>query len=169
MATNDILIKTPSSSQMVGTRRYLMPVTPVTTINPGEPVVLGGTRPYAYVVAMATSKPVIRTDYVIGIAQSTGTASGTVDVFPAVPGIQYSIAPKTAATFGLGSTPNQQMYNAMVGYRVTIDLTSGVYTLNSTDGATNGCLVEYVDVTKAQGRAVFSFRSLATDFGTDSS
>lgn len=166
MAVNDITMYEPGSFDVVGTKKYYV-ASGVTTINPGEPIVVNALGA-SYVIPMATSKPVVGTDYVVGIAASTATNSTTwqtVDVVPLVKGAVYLISPKVAATYGLGSTPVQATYNALIGSRVTIDLTGGVYTLNSTDSALNGCVVEYIDVTKASGKVAFSIRDSATYYG----
>ena len=67
--------------------------------------------------------------------------------------------PKTAASFGLtvGSL-SQATYNAQVGKRVLIDVTSGVHTVLATDATGNGLVVEYVDVTTSNGKVAFSLR-----------
>jgi len=167
MAVNDIQFLEPGAFSVIGTRRYRVGAS-ATAINPGEPVYIqiGGQQ---YVLPMATSLPTTGTvinnqsTYLVGIAESTSTntstAAGVVDVFPAVQGVIYTIAPNVAATYGLAATPVQATYESMVGRRVTIDLTSSSYTINSTDGATNGCIVEWQDVTKANGRVAFSFRA----------
>lgn len=62
------------------------------------------------------------------------------------------IAPKVAATWN-----TQAKYNALVGARVLIDLTAGVYTILAADGAGNGCIVEYLDISKYPGMVAFSW------------
>jgi hypothetical protein len=107
---------------------------------------------------MATNKPVVATDYVEGIAtsQSTNTASvaGEVYVMPLTPGTIYKMKPKVAATFD-----TQAEYDALIGARVLIDLTTGAYTILAADGATSGCVIEYIDVAKNPGYVAFSFRN----------
>jgi hypothetical protein len=164
MAVNDILFAQPSSFGVTGSKRFYVS-TGVTVINPGEPVGNKTLGAAAYAIPLATSTPVWNTDYMIGIAESTSTntatVGGVVDVIPLVTGVLYTILPKVAATYGLGSTPVQATYTALVGSRVTFDLTAGAYTLNSTDAATNGCVVEYQDVKLANGRVLFSIRPSA--------
>jgi hypothetical protein len=128
----------------------------------GEPV--GKTLGNAYVVTLANSKPVVGTDYIAGVAVSdstelSATTDGLVDVIPVQPGQIWLIAPKVAATWN-----TQAKYNALVGARVTLDKTSGTYTINSTDGSTNGCVIEYLDISKYPGLVAFSFRAGAMYF-----
>jgi hypothetical protein len=128
----------------------------VSRIRPGEPVtkVAGA----AGVLAAATNAPTT-TLRIVGVAASTSneTASvdGTVDVIPAMPGQQWLIAPKVAATWN-----TQAKYNALVGSRVLIDNTTGTYTILATDGASNGCVVEFLDISKYPGLVAFSFNAI---------
>ena len=126
-----------------------------TVINYGEPVAKALGAQYA--TALATSKPVVGTDYIAGVATVTGsqttTADGTVTFFPMDHNDVYLCAAKTAATWN-----TQAKYNALVGARVTLDLTNGVYTVNATDSANNGLVVEPLTITQAPGFVAFSFR-----------
>lgn len=164
MAINDILFSEPGSFGVVGSKPFFQG-TNSTNINPGEPVgyKAGGA---SYVIPLGNSTPVISTDYMVGIAESLGTAtaaaSGVVQVIPLVKGAVYSILPAVAATYGLGATPVQATYNALVGSRVTFNLSAGVYTINSTDNVNNALVVEYQDVTKANGRVLFSVKGGGT-------
>lgn len=161
MAVNDITMYEPGSFDVIGSKKFYVS-SGVTTINPGEPVGFKALGANSYVIPLATSTPVVGTDYFVGIAASTATSSTTssqlIDVYPFVKGAQYLISPNVAATYGLGSTPVQATYNSLVGSRVTFNLTNGVYTINSTDSANNGLVVEYIDVTKASGKVAFSVR-----------
>ena len=107
---------------------------------------------------MATNKPVVATDYLAGISTSVSTdtvaAAGYVMVQPLLPGQVWLIAPKVAATWN-----TQAEYDALIGKRVLIDLTAGVYTILAADGATSGCVIEYLDVSKHPGKVAFSFRA----------
>ena len=126
-----------------------------TLIYPGEPVTraLGGVA----VTPMATNKPVVATDYLEGIAVTTSTntasAAGTVSVQPLSPNVIYAIAPNSAAAYD-----TQAEYDALVGKRVLIDLTAGAYTLLAADGATSGCVIESLNISKNPGIVAFSFR-----------
>lgn len=167
MAKNDFQIQYPPHT---GTNRAnLFLVAPGTTssINAGEFVVkpLGsGSGKYAAAfTASQALQPSVGTDYLAGFAMSTSTetttASGLVEVFYIDPATIYFGNPKTAASFGLtvGSL-SQATYNAQVGKRVLIDVTSGVFTVLSTDSANNGLVVEYADVTTTNGKVAFSLR-----------
>ncbi len=126
-----------------------------TLLNAGEPAAYALGQ--QYVAPLATSKPVVATDYLAGIAASTSTntaaAAGTVEVYDDTPGQTYLIAPKTAASWD-----TQAEYNALVGARVTLDLTSGSYTINATDGATYGLIVENLNITNYPAKVAFSIR-----------
>lgn len=113
------------------------------------------------VTAMLTNSPTA-TNRVVGVAfdQSTDTASadGTVTVVPATTQDIWLIAPKVAATWN-----TQAKYNALCGARVLIDLTAGVYSILAVDGAGNGCIVEWLDISRYPGMVAFSFSPL-TDY-----
>lgn len=126
-----------------------------TLIYPGEPV--GKALGAAVVAPLATNKPVAGTDFMAGIASSTSTntasADGVVDVLVLQKGITYLCAPLTAATWD-----TQTEYDALVGDRVLFDLTSSTYTITATDGATNGLIVEPLNIAKFPGKVRFSIR-----------
>ena len=161
MAVNDITMYEPGSFDVVGTKKFYVGIG-VAAINSGEPVGYKALGAGGYVIPLATSTPVVGTDYVVSVAASAttlSTAVQTMDVWPLVKGAIYLINPKVAATYGLGTTPVQATYSALIGSRVTFDLTAGVYTINSTDSSANGLVVEYIDVTKASGKVAFSVRN----------
>lgn len=159
MATGDIIIKQASTGLLVGAKKCNV-AAGATTINPGEPVAraLGAVT----VTAMATNKPVVATDFLAGIATTTSTqtasAAGIVYVTPILPGIIYQIKPNVAATWD-----TQAEYDALVGKRVLIDLTSSSYTILAADGATSGCVIEPCDVATNPGVVLFSFRNGVSD------
>lgn len=159
MAINDVVAMDEPAFSSIGSRRYAVGAS-ATIIYPGEIVVraLGG-----YVVTqMATNKPVVGSDYVVGIAasQSTNTASaaGTVEVTPLVPGQVYLAKPNDSTAWD-----TQAEYDALVGDRVLFDLTSGAFTILATDGATSGCVIQPLDIKKYPGRVAFAFRNDASD------
>ncbi len=153
MASGDIVLL--NQSLATGGKRYNVASGTTASINPGEPVTraLGG----IVVSAMATNKPVVATDFLAGIAlttsNETASAAGYVMVQDLLPGQVWLISPKVAATWD-----TQSEYDALVGKRVLIDLTTGSYTLLAADGATSGCVVEWLDVSKHPGKVAFSFR-----------
>lgn len=130
-----------------------------TLINAGEPVAksLGNTAGN-YVTPAATNTPVVATDNYAGIAATTSTntstLAGSVRVTKLLPGITYLISPKVAATWD-----TQVEYDALVGARVLLDLTTGTYTILATDGATNGCVIMPLNVSKNPGKVRFAFRN----------
>lgn len=126
------------------------------SINAGEPVQkLAGA---AGVTALLTNSPTT-TNRIVGVSTSvssdTVAASGLVSVIPVNDSQVWMIAPKVATTWN-----TQAKYNALVGSRVLIDLTAGVYTILAVDGASNGCIVEYLDISKYPGQVAFSFSPL---------
>ena len=155
MAKGDIQIYEQATLQQVGSKKANVAAA-ATTINPGEPVAatLGGTT----VTALATNKPVVATDFMAGIAQSTSTqtasVAGTVDYLPLAPGITYMIAPNAPTSWN-----TQAKYDALVGKRVLLDLTAGVYTILAADGATSGCVIMPLDISKYPGMVAFQFRA----------
>ncbi len=156
MALNDIQQYDAPTFGAAGADSWI--VAPSSTIiYPGEPVVksLGA----YFVSSLLNGTPSsVTTDSVVGIAVSqsnnTASASGTVLVQKIVSGASYLIAPKTAATWN-----TQTKYNMLIGHRVTFDVTSGTYTLNATDGASNGLIVLPLDIAKFPGKVRFAFRS----------
>ena len=155
MARGDIVKKSSGQFGSKGSRKYQVAAGAAASINAGEPVAKALAA--SVVSAMATSKPVVATDYLAGIAASVSTdtvaAAGFVEVFPIDAADIWLISPKTAATWN-----TQALYNALVGARVSIDLTGGSYTLNAADGATLGCVVEQSNILEVPGKIAFSFR-----------
>lgn len=144
------------SSKTDGSIKALVVSGTTASINAGEPVQkLAGA---AGASAFPNNGPTA-TIRIMGVAASasneTTTVAGTVDVIPASPGQLWLIAPKVLATWN-----TQAKYNALVGSRVLIDLTSSTYTLLAADGAGNGCIVEFLDISKYPGMVAFSFSPL---------
>jgi hypothetical protein len=148
-------------------------------INAGEPVLKALGQQYA--VTCATSKPVVGTDYILGISTGaagsngtstdTTTVAGVVEVKPVDPADVYYIAPLSPTTyFGTGypTTPSQTTYNALVGARVTFNKSAagntGTYTLNASDGATNGCVVQDMALINQPSKVAFLFRAAVSTF-----
>lgn len=110
------------------------------------------------VLAAVTNAPTT-TLRVVGIAaevsNETASVDGSVSVIPADNGQIWMVLANVAATWN-----TQAKYNALCGSRILIDNTSGVYTALAADGASNGCIVEYLDVAKYPGMVAFSFSPL---------
>ncbi len=130
-----------------------------TLINAGEPVAKSlGCAAGSYVTPAATNTPVVSTDNYAGIASTTSTntatAGGSVRVTKLLPGITYLISPKSTTAYA-----TQSLYDANVGARVLLDLTSSTYTILAADGSTNGCVVMPLDISKNPGKVRFAFRN----------
>ena len=133
-------------------------------IQPGEPVFLvaGAT---SVVPNQATNLITIPSPYVpfsvtgtglAGIAETISTnsssAAGIVEVNPTSSLTVYLITANSSY-----QVATQARYDANVGKRVLIDLTTGSYTLLTTDSALNGCIIRPLDVVKFPGKFAFSF------------
>lgn len=157
MAKGDIQpYESTGSAKMNGSAKYVVASGTTASIAAGEPVQKAAGA--ANVAQMATNSPTT-TNRIVGVAVSasteTSTTSGLVDVVPADPNQIWMIAPKVAATWN-----TQAKINALVGARVLIDLTSSVFTILATDGASNGCIVEYIDISRYPGMVAFSWSPL---------
>lgn len=134
-------------------------------INAGELVLK--TLGNQYVIPMATNKPVVATDFVVGIAagtpgtagtsSETATANGVIEVSDFRNGDVILGNPKVAST----ATP-QATYNALVGKRVLIDVTSAVQTVLIADSSTSGCVIENLNLASYPGKIAFSLRAGAS-------
>lgn len=92
----------------------------------------------------------------LGIAQTTSTntatLAGSVDFVPVTSETVYLI---NANSSFLVNT--QAKYDALVGHRVLIDLTTGTYTMLVSDSALNGSIIRPLNVFKFPGKIAFSF------------
>lgn len=158
MALGDITMYDMGAFGYPGDVEYAVAAS-ATTIKAGEPVAKALGNSSGYVVSpSATNTPVVGTDYMAGIAATTSTntssAAGTVKVMKLVSGVSYLISPKVAATWD-----TQAEYDALVGARVLLDLTSSTYTILASDSANNGCVVLPLDVVKHPGKVRFAIRN----------
>lgn len=159
MALGDITILEQNSEMGRGGRLYNVAASP-TLINAGEPVkrTLGAIA----VVPCATNAGMVGTDYIVGVATTTSTnttsAVGTVNVLPLTSGTTFLINPNVSATWD-----TQAEYDALVGKRMLLDLTSSVYTILATDGSGNGLVVMPLDIAKYPGKVAFAFRAGLSD------
>lgn len=163
----DVTFNQESSFGYPGDSKQLVAAGAVGSIVAGIPLtkVLGA----PYVLPAADGTPVVGTDYMAGISATLSTdtvaSDGLVSVTKLVPGVTYLIKAKTPATyFGASylTAPDQATYNTQVGNRVVFDLTAGVYTIDDTDSANNGLVVEYIDVTRYPLLVAFSIREGAS-------
>jgi hypothetical protein len=165
MAVNDI-VPFSDGSVMPGSKRYKVVAGRTGAIKVGELVLKGLAKAYATAWtpggAASSAKPVVGTDYVLGLAMSTSTetasSTGVVDVMPIIPGVTYLGKVNTASSWD-----TQAEYDALVGSRVLIDYTSpttstGAMTILHTDGSTYGVIVEPLDISLFPNKVRFSLR-----------
>lgn len=156
MAMGNIQVYEDGAFGYPGDVEYTVAAGAVGTILPGEPVemALGA----AVVTLAGNNFPVVGTDYCAGIAATTSTdtasAAGKVQVTKLVPGMSYLVAPKVAATFD-----TQAEYDALVGARVLLDLTSTVWTILAADSVNNGCVILPLDIARYPGKVRFAIRA----------
>jgi L-rhamnose isomerase len=158
--TGDITILREGAFGAPGSRKHAVAAGTTASIKPGELClkVLGNASVTAW-TANNNAKPVVSTDYIVGLSATTSTetatAVGTVEITPIVPGMVLLGNPKVAATWD-----TQAEYDALVGDRVLLDTTTtGVQSLLAVDGATHGLVIEPLDVTKYPGKVAFSVRA----------
>jgi hypothetical protein len=139
-----------------GSTKYEVTSGTTSSVNSGEPVAkaLG----QEFVATAATNTPVVATNFFAGISTSTSTetasAAGEVMVENSfAEDVSYLCAPTVAGTWD-----TQAKYNALVGARVLLDKTSGVYTVLATDGANNGVVVLPLDISLHPGKVRIAFR-----------
>ena len=154
MAQGDIKFLTSTTFGLHAAQSYQCEAN-TAVILPGEPVVLN-TGARNYVLAASDGDGVIGTDVLIGIAENTSTQTATVDgkvsVHTFVPGIEYRAAAKSAA-----AVDTQAEYDLLVGKRVVLDLTGGVYTIDTAaaDSASNAILIRDLDIQNYPGQVAF--------------
>lgn len=169
MAKNDFSLQSPSGTLAGTTKQFLVAPGTTSSINAGEFVVktpgTGSGKYAAAFTASVSTQPAVGSDYLAGFAMSTSTetttATGVVEVMLMQPGQIFLGNPATAANFGQGTTPSQAVYNAQVGKRVLVQVSSGVMTVLSSDNwsvttGKNGLIVEYIDITQFPGKVAFS-------------
>lgn len=164
MALGDITIYRQASAGGGAGSRRMNTAASAGVISAGEPVmfVAGGTSVLPNLSTNLTTIPSPFVPYsvtgtgVMGIAQTTATntstAAGFVEYVPATSGTVWLINANNTANVN-----TQAKYDALVGHRVLIDLTSGAYTLLTSDSALNGCQIQPLDVFKFPGKIAFTF------------
>jgi len=146
--------------------------TTVPLFNPGEVAfrALGAGEYVTSLAASTTNRPAVGTDYIAGVTSSTSTETATVDgkvnVTKFDPFMTFLITPGTPATYGVGSTPNQTTYNALIGSRVLLTSSAQVSNVITTkllaaDSANNGLVVMPLDVVAGghPGKVRVAFRA----------
>lgn len=156
----DITVLSPGAFGTIGAKKHAVASGTTASIKAGRLVLKSLGSPYVVAWDLNnTAKPVVATDYVVGLAMTdsteTTTAAGEVSVLPIVAGVVYLGNPATAATWD-----TQAEYDALVGDRVLLSsaATTGVQTILATDGATYGLVIEPLDITKYPGKVAFSLR-----------
>ena len=161
----DIVIYKQNSAQGGRGSQSITVAASANVINPGEPVVIvagastviPNQATNLFTIVVGTSPFSVSGTGLLGIAQTTSTntatLAGLVDFVPVTSGTVYLIN----ATASL-SISTQAKYDALVGHRVLIDLTAGVYTLLVADAPTASCVIRPLDVAKFPNKIAFSFR-----------
>lgn len=165
MALGDITIfKQGSAGGGFGSKRINVAAS-AGVINAGEPVlIVAGAS--AVLPNQSTNLLTVPSPYVplsvtgtglLGIAQTTSTntstAAGFVEYVPCNSGTTFLIKAHNSS-----AVDTQAEYDALVGHRVLIDLTSGNYTILVADSALNGCIIQPLDVYRYPGMVAFTFR-----------
>lgn len=180
MAIGDFTLYNQGSSQG-GRGGRLYNVAAGTPILAGEPVARLAVGNVA-VIPGRSSTPVVGTSGVeglfVGIATTnstnTTTAAGVVNVLPVDNQQTWLVAPAVAATYGVGSTPVQATYDALVGKRVLIqngaenlayvaNVNAGTYSVLASDSAANGLVVMAKSVLDNPGKVAVAFRGRVGD------
>ena len=148
MALNDVVPYEDAAFGDAGSTVYNVASGTTASIKAGEFVLgtLGGVAVTVW-TANNTAKPVVATDFVVGVSTTTSTetasAAGTVRCLKFTTGVSFLVNPDTAATWN-----TQAKYDALVGKRVLLSTTvGGVQTLLAADGATSGIVVLPLDIT----------------------
>lgn len=161
MALGDFTVKQEGAFGSTGSQNFNVLQGTLNSIKAGDMVskILKGTS----VLPLANAQPVLSGTqwgaYVVGLATSTSTdtttGSGVVVIMPMAQGTIYLVNADVAATWN-----TQSKYDLLVGSRVTLARSAtGVYTINATDNADNGCIVEPLEIAKYPGKVAFSFRT----------
>ena len=163
MALGDFTIYQQASNQGGRGSRLINVASSVGLINAGEPVfiIAGATSviPNVSTNLITISSPFVPFSVtgtgLVGIAQTTSTntssAAGSVNVCPANAGTTWLVNSNNST-----SVNTQAKYDALVGHRVLIDYTAGVYTALLSDSALNGFIIQELDVVKFPGKVALS-------------
>ncbi len=162
MALGDIVIYRQASAGGGAGSRPMIARASAAQIQAGEPItiVAGATavvpNQVNNLLVIAPSPYSMTGTGLLGIAQTTATNTATlpgyVEYVPTGSGTVWLINAKTSS-----EVDTQAEYDALVGHRVLIDLTAGVYTMLTSDSAANGCIIQPLDVVKFPGKVAFTF------------
>lgn len=135
-----------------------------TALAVGEPAKLKAAGS-EYVIPLADAEPVIgTTTKVVGIVASpsthTASADGSVEVYMPIPGMVYRAAAKSAA-----AVDTDAELAALLNTNVLLDLTSGVYTVDTATVAAAANGVTIVGGNISAGTVDFIIRDSATLYG----
>ena len=155
-----------SSFGAPGSRKHAVASGAAATIKAGELVLkTPGDASVVVWTASNAAKPVVATDWIAGLSTSTSTdtasAAGTVDIISDFSGLVFLGTPTTPATFGTATTgvTTQATYDALVGDRVLLRTSAaGVQTIEPSDGATYGLVIEPLEIAKYPGKVAFSIK-----------
>jgi hypothetical protein len=158
--TGDILPFNDGAFGAVGSRTHQVASGTTASISAGELVLKTLGNEYVVVwTAGSAAKPVAATDFIAGVSATasneTATAAGTVSVTPLIPGQVWLAVPNDTTAWD-----TQAEYNANVGKRVLLNCSAGgVQTILAADGATNGLVIENLDIVQFPGKVAFSIRA----------
>ncbi len=179
---NDITFLDEAQFGEIGSQKFLVDAnesgqgtgaTYVPAFRTGEPVFksLGNATDANFVHTLAaigtgsTAKPVVATDFMVGIAAGgqaafsteTDTVDGFVYVVPMVPNVIYLGIPDTASSWN-----TQAKYDLLVGSRVLMSMSASTsnpaFTILASDSATSGLVIAPLDITKYPGKVAFYLR-----------
>lgn len=159
----DIVIYKQGSSQGGRGGLSMNVVASAGVINAGEPVlIVAGASTVApnqstnLLVVNSSTPYSVSGSGLLGIAETTSTntatVSGSVEIYQGNSQTVWLINANST-----GAVATQAQYDALVGHRVLIDLTSSKYTLLTTDSALNGCIIQPLNVFKYPGKIAFLF------------
>ena len=162
MAKNDITIADPGIASQVGTLKHRVDDRTTSSasgiINVGEPVKKSNSN---FGLQMATGDPEIGTDVALGISSSisteTSSAEGTVEVYPALPGIVFRGKATTVGNIDTDAELVLFLLNS-----VTFDLTGAIYTIDedeTDDPNVHGLIIVDGDIRLGTLDFIFNYRA----------
>lgn len=158
--TGNVVIFDNSQVPVPGADKWTVASGTTASISAGQIVLrdLGGVTVRRMSVSNVLN-PSVSSPSVVGVSNSasneTASLAGNVDVVPNVYGMTYLIAPNDSTAWD-----TQAEYDALVGKRVLITVTSGgVQTLLASDSANNGCIVMPLNIATTPNRVRIAIRA----------